>query len=222
MYPKSPHAEPLNKCPLDLMVGDPPGQEPQECPIAYVEWIRQTMIGAHAVVYEALGQAAMRQRDIKHRRFEKVDWVWRYYPPKVNQKLGLAWDGPYLVLGVLTPWIYKIQKGPTNVPVNIHVDQLKPYEGSGHPSDWTIEEPVSEPSDDGEADVTLVAVESEPEPVSEPSDDGEPDVTLVAEKPGREPEPAPTRRSVKEPVIPFVPRSCRKRRIKPRDVFSPS
>ena len=73
------------------------------------------MMGAHAIVYEALGQAAMRQskdynRDIKHRRFEKGDWVWRYYPPKANQKLDLDWDGPYLVLGVLTPWIYKIQK----------------------------------------------------------------------------------------------------------------
>ena len=66
--------------PLDLMFGDPPGQEPQECPIAYVEWIRKTMMGAHAVVYEALGQAAMRKSkdynsDIKHRRFEKGDWV---------------------------------------------------------------------------------------------------------------------------------------------------
>ena len=106
--------------------------------------------------------------------------------------------------------------------MNIHVDQLKPYEGSGHPRDWTIEESVSEPSGDGEPDVTLVA--EEPEPVSEPSDDGEPDVTLVAEEPepGPEPEPAPTRRSVKEPVIPFVPRLRRERRIKPRDVFSPS
>ena len=81
-------------CPLDLMVGYPPGQEPQECPSAYVEWVRQTMVGAHEVVYEALGQAATRQsrdynKDLNHIQFSKGGWVWRHYPPKANQKLGL-------------------------------------------------------------------------------------------------------------------------------------
>ena len=209
-------------CPLDLMVGYPPGQEPQECHVAYVEWVRQTMRGAHELAFEALGQAATRQsryynRDIDHRKFSKGDWVWRHYTPKANQKLGLAWDGPYLVLDVLTAWIYKIQKSSTTAPVNVHVDHLKPYEGSGQPRDWTIEEDNPgdpddpEPPDtddeystDGEADATLVAAESEPEL-------------------GLEKESAPGATSNRtETAIPYVPRSRRERRVKPREVFSPS
>ena len=86
-------------CPLDLMVGYPPGQEPQECHVAYVEWVRQTMRGAHELAFEALGQAATRQsryynRDIDHRQFSKGDWVWRHYPPKANQKTwpSMGWS----------------------------------------------------------------------------------------------------------------------------------
>lgn len=61
-----------------------------------------------------------------------------------------------MVLDVLTPRIYKIQKGPANVPVNVHVDHLKPYESSAHPRDWTVEEIAQVPSSDEDADSTLV------------------------------------------------------------------
>ena len=185
-------------CPLDLMVGYPPGHEPQECPSAYVEWVRQTMVGAHEAVYEALGQAATRQsrdynKDLNHRQFAKGGWVWRHYPPKANQKLGLSWDGPYLVLDVLTPWIYKIQKSPTTVPVNVHVDHLKPYEGSAQPRDWTVEENTTEPSSDDEANRTLVG--------DEPSADGDEQAAVAAAEPEQEPprEPAPATVAVAEP-----------------------
>ena len=202
-------------CPLDLMGGNPPAQEPQECPVAYVEWVRQSMVGAHEVVYDALGHAATRQsqdynHNLKFRKFRKGDWVWRYYPPKANQKLGLGWDGPYLVLEALTPWIYKIQKGPDRHPVNIHVDQLKPMEGPDHPADWTIvEDNTSElPQEGEELDNTLVA---EQPPSPSPSE-------FVTE--GRNSSSPPTS-VADEPVIPFVPRSRKERRIKPREIYSP-
>ena len=205
-----------NTCPLDLMVGNPPAQEPQECPVAYVEWVRQSMVGAHEVVYVALGHAATRQsqdynHNLKFRKFRKGDWVWRYYPPKANQKLGLGWDGPYLVLEALTPWIYKIQKGPDRHPVNIHVDQLKPMEGPDLPADWTIvEDSTSElPQEGEELDNTLIA---EQPPSPSPSE-------FVTE--GRNSSSPPTS-VADEPVIPFVPRSRRERQIKPREIYSPS
>ena len=94
---------------------------------------------------------------------------------------------------------------------------MKPYEGSGQPRDWTIEEdnpgdPYDpEPPDtddeystDGEDDATLVAAESEPE--------------LGLEK---ESAPGATANRT-ETAIPYVPRSRRERRVKPREVFSPS
>ena len=202
-------------CPLDLMVGNPPAQEPQECPVAYVEWVRQSMVGAHEVVYDALGHAVTRQsqdynHNLKFPKFRKGDWVWRYYPPKANQKLGLGWDGPYLVLEALTPWIYKIQKGPDRHPVNIHVDQLKPMEGPDHPDDRTIvEDSTSEmPQEGEELDNTLVA-EQPPSPspsqfVTDGQNCSSPPISVAD-----------------EPVIPFVPRSRRERRIKPREIYSP-
>ena len=52
-------------CPLDLIVGHPSAQEPQEWPVAYVEWVKQSMIGAHEVVYDALGRAATRQSGLQ-------------------------------------------------------------------------------------------------------------------------------------------------------------
>ena len=174
--------------------------------------------------------------ETNHRQFSKGGWVWRHYPPKANQKLGLTWDGPYLVLDVLTPWIYKIQKRPTTVPVNVHVDHLKPYEGSAQPRDWTVEESTTEPSSDDEANRTLVG--------DEPSADGDEQAGVAAAEPEQEPsqepapatvtvtEPEPTQKpapgsklfrgSDREPTVPFMPRSRRDRRFKPREIFSPS
>ena len=126
-----------------------------------------------------------------------------------------------MVLDVLTPWIYKIQKRPTTVPVNVHVDHLKPYEGSAQPRDWTVEEHTTEPSSDDESDRTLVgdepsadedeqaavaAVEPEQKQEQEPAP-----ATVAVTEPQPTQKPAPGsklgRGSDGEPTVPFVPRS---------------
>lgn len=210
-------------CPLDLMVGHPPGQEPPECPVEYVEWVRQTMHGAYCTVYDNLGRAATRQsqdynRNVKHRRFEVGDWVWRWYPPDANKKLKLGWVGPYLVMGVLTPWVYKIQRGAETTPVNVHVDHLKPFEGEP-PGDWTEKDSgdvtlVEESGQDDSGDVTLVE-----DPGNGDSLHGD----VVEEQPGAQESNPGTEPAASAPsVVPFIPRSRRARQIRPREIYSPS
>ena len=128
-----------------------------------------------------------------------------------------------MVLDVLTPWIYKIQKRPATVPVNVHVDHLKPYEGSAQPID--CENNTTEPSSDDEANRTLVGDESsadrdeqaavavaelEQEPPQKPAP-----ATVGVDEPKPTQKPAPGsklyRGSDREPTVPFVPRSRRDR-----------
>lgn len=215
----SPNLLMLNRettCPLDLMVGHPPGQDPPECPILYVEWVRQSMTGAYGFVYDNLGQAALRQsqdynnnKKLKLRKFTSGSWVWRWYPPKANQKLGLGWVGPYLVMEEITPWVYKIQKQENARPINVHVDHLKPLEGEDHPTDWRLDEdeelpPVNEPenTDSGQ----IVNTESPLAATQGPSDQLDTDLTLAHD----------------QLAVPFVPKSRRGRPIKPREIYSPS
>ncbi|VDI69815.1 Hypothetical predicted protein, partial [Mytilus galloprovincialis] len=102
------------RCPVDLMFGLP-NTVNDFCQIEYVEWVKNTMREAYKNVYDHSGQAAQRQklyydRGLKVRKFEPNCWVWRWYPPKVNQTLGLGWTGPYLVIEKITDVTYKIQK----------------------------------------------------------------------------------------------------------------
>ena len=142
--------------PLDLMVGDPPNQKTEECPIKYVEWIRHAMTEAFVFTHGQLGVAAKRQksnydRGLKPREFSVGSWVWRWYPPLINQKLGLGWIGPYLVIQRLSYLTYRIQRNKETNPIVVHVDHLKPFIGRKHPRNWLTEpqevvEPQQEPA----------------------------------------------------------------------------
>ena len=118
-------------CPLDLMVGPPPNTLEDICPVQYIEWIKSAMHLTHEFVYEQLGVAATRQKTyhdhaLKPRTYEIGDWVWRFNPPTVNQKLGLGWSGPYLVVNKISTLTYSIQKTDVSPIINVHVDHLKP------------------------------------------------------------------------------------------------
>lgn len=51
------------KCPIDLMVGNPPNDIEHQCPVQYVEWVKYAMGNAFQFAYENLGVAAQRQKD---------------------------------------------------------------------------------------------------------------------------------------------------------------
>lgn len=155
----SPNLLMLNReidCPIDLMVGSPPSYQQTECPIRYIEWVKSAMSGAFEFTHQQLGLAASRQkrdynRGLKPREFKEGDWVWRWYPPTANQKLGLGWVGPYLIVKRLSYLTYRIQKSEDSRPLVVHVDHLKPFAGTKHPRNWlhrnteTENLPVNEP-----------------------------------------------------------------------------
>jgi len=68
-------------------------------------------------------------RDSKDRTGEVGTLVWRWYPPKAKQKLGLGWTGPYKVLEKVGSSTVKIQKGKGDRPTVVHINDTKPYEG---------------------------------------------------------------------------------------------
>ncbi|CAC5387032.1 unnamed protein product [Mytilus coruscus] len=130
------------RCPVDLMFGLPLTVN-DFCQIEYVEWVKNTLREAYKHVYDHSGQAAQRQksyydRGLKVRKSEPNCWVWRWYPPKVNQTLGLGWNGPYLVIKKITDVTYKIQKTEQTKSIIVHVDHLKPYLGKNEPNNWIL------------------------------------------------------------------------------------
>ena len=46
-----------------------------------------------------------------------------------NAKLDCPWQGPYLVISVLSDVVYRIQKSKNAKPKVVHSDRLKPYLG---------------------------------------------------------------------------------------------
>lgn len=132
------------RCPIDLMF-EIPQDDRLVCPIKYVEWIQVTMRNSYNFAYKQLQKSAKRQkenydRNLKVREYKANDWVWRWYPPKANKKLGLGWTGPFLVLSRLSDLLYKIQYEEKSKPYVVHVDHLKHYLGTKTPHNWNLPE----------------------------------------------------------------------------------
>ena len=143
--------------PIDLMVGPIPEGGDKECPIQYVEWVKNATINAYEFAYGQLGIAASRQkhnyeRGLKPRQFEKGNWVWRWYPPAAGVKFGLGWVGPYLVVRCITRLEYVIQKSKDGKQVPVHVDDLKPFVGQNHPKSWLNEDLPHEAYDSSDSE----------------------------------------------------------------------
>lgn len=142
--------------PFDLIVGKPPNNPTENCPVEYVQWLQQTILNAHDIAHKNLKQAADRQKsdhdkNAKKRNIDIGKFVWRWYPPHANLKLGLGWTGAYLVIQKITDQTYRIQKSPTSDIISVHIDYLKPYLGLRTPPAWnrrnteytpTLESPV--------------------------------------------------------------------------------
>ena len=143
--------------PIDLMVGYPPNQESHyECSTEYVEWLHRTIKKVHDLAREQLKGAARRQktnydRGYKPVKFEKGEYVWRYYPPSAKKKLGKGWVGPYKVLGCPSDIHCEIALSPSSPVVRVHTDQVKHHYGPP-PEAWleveSSQEDTSESSED--------------------------------------------------------------------------
>jgi len=76
---------------------------------------------------------------VRPSRFEAGQWVWYYNPRKYpgrQMKWAQQYEGPYLVLKMLSPLVAKIQQSSRHKPKIVHIDKLKTYEGVA-PRTWS-------------------------------------------------------------------------------------
>jgi hypothetical protein len=180
------------------MFGDCPDTKDKLCPSQYVEWMRQSLEISFDTAFHNLKVAASRQKKayekgLKSRQFTEHNLVWRWYPPIANTKLGLGWTGPYTVIKRITDVTYTIEHVETKKRVTVHIDHLKPYQGTRTYTD----------SSDSESEILNVHHPNYPDDENEevanstsPDDDQQTEVT------------------------PYVSRAGR--RVKPKIIFSPS
>ena len=145
--------------PIDLMVGAPPRHDSRyKCRTEYVEWLRQTITRAHIFAREQLGIAAKHQKEYYDRKADPVSYpagsfVWWWYPPNANRKLGIGWSGPYKVVERPTDIHCIIQLAPTAKKKRVHINQVKPHLGRV-PVEWKdfIPPPEGNPEETRESD----------------------------------------------------------------------
>ena len=133
-----------NRAPLDLVLGDIPGEEDRcENYGDFVYERLQRMKECYTIAREHLKEAARRRKDdydstVHPKMFEIGQWVWYYYPRRYlhrTPKWCKTYDGPFLITKVIAPCDYVIQKTSRSAPITVHRDKLKICHGMT-PKSW--------------------------------------------------------------------------------------
>ena len=122
--------------PVDVMYGSPTDKRPWIRPDGsinfhvYVEWQRSMMVKSFDAARKSLRKAASRQErgynvHLKKRHFEPGEWVYKWYKPIADQKLGRGWRGPFVITRHINDVVYEIQYHPNSRKQVVHVDHLK-------------------------------------------------------------------------------------------------
>lgn len=151
--------------PLDVVTESTPDTPPLSTEYALALQLR--LSGAHEVARRHLGKAAERQKRnydkrVSSKPFRVGDSVWLHNVRRKkgrNPKLDCPWEGPHLVVSVLSDVTYRIQKSRRAKAKVIHADRLKPYLGPALRS-WISEEgetvtPVSQVASVGEIEPVI-------------------------------------------------------------------
>lgn len=143
-----------NRMPLDLVMGlstnESNGTENLD---EYVAQMEERAREAYGYAREQLQVAAERRKTdydirVKQQKFNVGEWVWYYYPRRYRGK-SPKWQknyvGPYLVVRVIEPSNYVLQKSSKANPFVVHVDKIKRCYGHMAPN-WVT---AGESQDDG-------------------------------------------------------------------------
>jgi hypothetical protein len=131
------------RMPLDLMMGLPTEEATARTTDEFVLEMRERAEAAYRVAREHLRVAAERRKvtydmRVKETKFKVGDWVWYWYPRRYQGK-SPKWQknyvGPYLVVRVIEPVNYVIQKSPRAKPFVVHADKIKTCFGHT-PQSW--------------------------------------------------------------------------------------
>ena len=120
---------------LDAITEAPPDAPPLKTD--YAQAVQKRLASAHNLARRHLSKAAMRQKRSYDKRlagrpFVIGDSVWLHNVRRKkgrNSKLDCSWEGPYLVISVLSDVVYRIQKSRKAKQKVFHSDRLKPYLG---------------------------------------------------------------------------------------------
>src|SRR6218665_441189 len=137
-----------NHAPLDLILAQVIGLER---PIyqdleEYVEKQKEKMDTAYRLVREQLKRTAERRKKaydlrVRPNKFSQGEWVY-YYCPRLRSGRKTKWarfyTGPFLIVQVLSPILYRIQKSARSNQMVVHVDKLKSFYGNPQ-RNWTTE-----------------------------------------------------------------------------------
>jgi transposase InsO family protein/predicted aspartyl protease len=189
------------RMPLDLIMGAPEEDngEPRSVD-EFVQKIKEDAEANYELAREQLRVTAERRKrtyDIRVKKAEFVtgEWVWYWYPRKYIKK-SPKWQkmyvGPYLVIRVIEPVNYVIQKSPRAKAFVVHADKLKKCYGDT-PSSWLSSTPQS--TDTHGQSEQLVPVST--------SDKADVQPAISQQRPGR-------RKMCREPVNIGVQTACKK------------
>ena len=124
-----------NNMPVDIQVGHPPKSKPDiQCPVEYVEWLRESLSKVYQYADEQLQQNAKRQKhyyDIRSKphTYKVGEFVWRWYPPINRGKLSKGWSGPFKIIELVGKVNCIVKYSPDSEGIRVHIDSLKPYCG---------------------------------------------------------------------------------------------
>jgi len=135
--------------PLDLLMNVEEESEGTRKSDVFVQQMKERADECYEVAREHLRVAAERRKktyDIRVKTSEYVagNWVWYWYPrryQKKSPKWQKSYTGPYLIVRVIEPVNYVLQKSVRSKPFVVHVDKLKRCFGET-PVSWLVEPTV--------------------------------------------------------------------------------
>jgi transposase InsO family protein len=123
-----------NRMPLDLVMGLPPDESNRFTDVNdFVAHQQDLADAAGQVARDQLHAAAQRRKKDYDIRVKKKDhgvgdWVWYHYPRRYtgkSPKWSRCYVGPYLIIRLIEPSNYVLQKSERAKPFVVHADKLK-------------------------------------------------------------------------------------------------
>ena len=135
-----------NRMPLDLLMGLPAEEVGvNRTADQFVTEMRDRAEAAYSLAREHLRVAAERRKATYDMRVKKSecnvgDWVWYYYPRRYQGK-SMKWQkhytGPFLIVRLIQPVNYVLQRTERSQPFVVHADKIKKC-WSQTPESWLI------------------------------------------------------------------------------------
>ena len=123
--------------PIDLLYGPSPDEAERVEPHGYVDRVQQSLWKIHQKARDKMAVASTRQKTqydlhIFKNKYTVGTPVWlnvKIRKKGLSPKLQDRWEGPYLIIGVLSGLLYTVHKGAGAKNKVVHHDRLKPFQG---------------------------------------------------------------------------------------------